>query len=213
MTTPTRDQLVAQLRAAGLRATQARVVVLAALHRLSPGDEAVSHPELAAALAPEGWDRATVYRNLIDLVEAGIASRHDMGDHTWRFALKGHAPAPSVVGDDGGVSAIPDGHVTVRPWAGCADLLGARDRKLDRMLSDTSVAIANMLADAVNDRLKELCDARNWTASEALERGMTIQRDGQRHRIMIEDVPFSGWISVAFSWDGDTAKATIVEKL
>lgn len=32
-----------------------------------------------------GWDRATVYRNLLDLVKAGLARRIDVGDHVWRF--------------------------------------------------------------------------------------------------------------------------------
>ena len=124
MTSTDRDQLVQELRAAGLRATSARIAVLAALHRLSPGDEPVSHPELAAALAPEGWDRATVYRNLIDLVETGIATREDRGDHTWRFALRGSGevaagPSTVLVGDDGGTSEIPVGAVDVKPWRGC----------------------------------------------------------------------------------------------
>lgn len=101
------------------------MTVLAALHRLGPGDEAVSHAELAAALAPEGWDRATVYRNLVDLVDAGLATKHDLGDHTWRFALKSAStakgPAAAMVDGDGSAEAIPDGAVTVKPWRGCPD--------------------------------------------------------------------------------------------
>ena len=58
----------AGLRAAGIRSTSARVAVLQVLHRLrSP----VSHAELAAHDELAGFDRATVYRNLIDLADAG----------------------------------------------------------------------------------------------------------------------------------------------
>jgi Fur family ferric uptake transcriptional regulator len=31
------------------------------------------------------WDRATLYRNLIDLVGAGLAQKVELGDRTWRF--------------------------------------------------------------------------------------------------------------------------------
>ena len=48
----------------------------------------VSHPELAEALADQGFDRATIYRNLIDLSEAGLVNRTDTGDHLWRFELR-----------------------------------------------------------------------------------------------------------------------------
>jgi Fur family ferric uptake transcriptional regulator len=58
----------------------------------------VSHAELAAELAPNGWDRATIYRNLIDLTNVGLVRRTDMGDHLWRFELgdQGGAHTASV---------------------------------------------------------------------------------------------------------------------
>ncbi len=37
-------------------------------------------------------DRATVYRNLIELSEAGLVSRLDLGDHIWRFELRENGP-------------------------------------------------------------------------------------------------------------------------
>ncbi|MGA7991985.1 MAG: transcriptional repressor, partial [Thermoanaerobaculia bacterium] len=40
---------------------------------------------LAAALGRSALDRATVYRNLVELVKAGLARRRDLGDHVWRF--------------------------------------------------------------------------------------------------------------------------------
>jgi len=62
--------LKAVLRQAGLRATMPRLEV---------------HADLAKELVPLGFDRATVYRNLNDLVENGLATRVDLGDHIWRF--------------------------------------------------------------------------------------------------------------------------------
>jgi Fur family transcriptional regulator, ferric uptake regulator len=82
--TPSIDDLRALIRGRGLRATAPR---LAVLRSLLAGKTPVSHGDLAEQLAPEGWDRATIYRNLIDLTEAGLVRRSDIGDHVWRFEL------------------------------------------------------------------------------------------------------------------------------
>jgi len=74
--------LRAALRAAGLRATLPRLAVLWALRGAGAP---VSHNDVAAQLAAQGLDRATVYRNLLDLARAGLAHRTDLGDHVWRF--------------------------------------------------------------------------------------------------------------------------------
>ena len=73
------------LRASGLRSTSARIAVLQYLHHAKGPN---SHAELFEALADKGFDRATIYRNLMDLAEAGIVGRTDLGDHVWRFELK-----------------------------------------------------------------------------------------------------------------------------
>src|SRR5262245_33455036 len=78
------EELRDRIRARGLRATAARVAVMQALARLG---RPATHGDLAAELSSDGWDRATVYRNLVDLTEAGFARRVDMGDHLWRFEL------------------------------------------------------------------------------------------------------------------------------
>lgn len=75
----------ALLRAAGLRSTQSRIAVLEYLHT-NTGPK--SHTELFEALEHHGFDRATIYRILIDLARANILSRIDLGDHVWRFELK-----------------------------------------------------------------------------------------------------------------------------
>jgi Fur family ferric uptake transcriptional regulator len=94
-TVPSDADIRARLRGAGLRATAARVAVL----RILQGHAAPSsHPEVFAALSEDGWDRATLYRNLVDLTEAGILRRVDLGDHLWRYELKS-APATDRHGD------------------------------------------------------------------------------------------------------------------
>ncbi len=115
--------LRAELHTAGLRATGPRLAVLRCLHA-APGP--VSHGDVATSLAEEGWDRATVYRNLIDLTEAGILRRNDHGDHTWRFELRSREmahvdeePHPHFMCDAcGDVVCLPDEAVQVMPARG-----------------------------------------------------------------------------------------------
>ncbi|MDG2305501.1 MAG: transcriptional repressor [Candidatus Binatia bacterium] len=71
-----------RVRTTGLRATIPRLEVLA---RLEVAKSPLSHANLAEELVPLGFDRATVYRNLNDLVEVGLASRVELGDHIGRF--------------------------------------------------------------------------------------------------------------------------------
>ena len=79
------DELQNVLRQAGLRATRPRLAVLQCLHDATSPQ---SHGDLVAVLAREGYDRATIYRNLTDLADAGIVTRADLGDHVWRFSLQ-----------------------------------------------------------------------------------------------------------------------------
>ncbi len=74
-----------QVRAAGLRCTSAR---LAVMQRLRSAVSPLSHAEIADELVPLGLDKATVFRNLIDLTEAGLVNRSELGDHVWRFELR-----------------------------------------------------------------------------------------------------------------------------
>jgi Fur family ferric uptake transcriptional regulator len=108
--------LQARLREAGLRSTGPRIAVLGNLTgRASP----VSHAELCQELQKDGLDRATIYRNLIDLADVGIVSRVDLGDHVWRFELKskdsnheGSHPH-FVCSDCGTVSCLTDSAVRI----------------------------------------------------------------------------------------------------
>jgi Fur family ferric uptake transcriptional regulator len=70
------------IRAVGLRATASRIAVL---RELRGAHRPVSHAEIVEALESEPWDRATLYRNLTDLVGAGLARKVELGDRVWRF--------------------------------------------------------------------------------------------------------------------------------
>ena len=87
------EELRVELRANGLRATSSRVAVLALLRA---HDEPMSHADAVARLAREAWDPATIYRNLMDLAEAGLARRADVGDHVWRFEASSDAHAATA---------------------------------------------------------------------------------------------------------------------
>ena len=73
------------LRSAGLRCTTAR---LAVVQHLREAGSPLSHAEMAEKLVPLGFDKATVFRNLVDLSEARLASRTELGDHVWRFEFR-----------------------------------------------------------------------------------------------------------------------------
>jgi Fur family ferric uptake transcriptional regulator len=78
------EQLRGELRARNLRVTQPR---LAVLRCLLSARAPVSHGQVSEQLARDGYDRVTVYRNLVDLTDAGLVRRTDHGDRTWRFEL------------------------------------------------------------------------------------------------------------------------------
>jgi Fur family ferric uptake transcriptional regulator len=118
-TPPGLEELRATIRKAGLRSTAPRVAVLRGLlGAASP----ISHGELVEALSGEGLDRTTVYRNLVDLTDAGLVRRTDLGDHVWRFELRRaerpvrHSHFTCV--DCGAVACLPDVKVLVKPGRG-----------------------------------------------------------------------------------------------
>jgi Fur family transcriptional regulator, ferric uptake regulator len=116
----TNDALRARIRAAGLRCTPARLAVFDHLeHAAGPR----SHAEVAESLARLGFDQATIYRNLIELTDAKLISRVELGDHMWRFEAvrKGHhGPATAghphfVCTECGEVSCLDDVSVAITP--------------------------------------------------------------------------------------------------
>ncbi len=108
------------LRDADLRATPARVAVL---RFLAEAAAPASHGEIADELADGGWDRATLYRNLIDLTRAGLVRRSDMGDHVWRFELIGpdaaeHEHPHFVCSECGIIECLPQAEIALRKARG-----------------------------------------------------------------------------------------------
>ncbi len=96
--------------------TAARVAVLRCLCEATAP---LTHSEVCDQLSALGFDRATLYRNLIDLTEAGLARRSDLGDHLWRFELAGgddhdeQNHAHFVCRECGDVSCLPEDAFTV----------------------------------------------------------------------------------------------------
>ena len=129
-----------ELREAGLRATHARVAVLALLRA---ADHALTHQQVVDSLEGERWDRATLYRNLITLVEAGFARRTDLGDHVWRFeafdeeGLSTHEHPHFLCTECGEVECIPNLEIAV-----------PRGSRVPRAIKDHSFEV----------QLKGLCD-------------------------------------------------------
>lgn len=80
--TATDHGLRRDLQRAHLRVTAARLAVLTLLRERG---RPLSHLEVTEALSGRGFDRATLYRNLVELTRAGLARRTELGDRVWRF--------------------------------------------------------------------------------------------------------------------------------
>jgi Fur family transcriptional regulator, ferric uptake regulator len=113
------------LTSRGLRVTEQRVLLLQELARIkSP----ISHPELTERMADSGLDRATVYRNLLTLADAGVLVRAQLGDKVLRFelprALKSdHTHHPHLVCSEcGNVRCLPAGTVKLHGEAAKSDV-------------------------------------------------------------------------------------------
>ncbi|WP_372723612.1 Fur family transcriptional regulator [Novipirellula sp.] len=90
------DLVKQAIRDAGLRATPARI---ATLQLLRAATSPLTHAVVAEHLATTGVDKATAFRNLNDMVDAGLLRRTEVGDHVWRFE--------AIMGEPGHDSAHP----------------------------------------------------------------------------------------------------------
>ena len=128
--TPSIAELKAEIRGYGIRSTAPRLAVLA---HLSRAEAPLSHTEVYEALQDRGYDRATIYRNLIDLADVGLLTRSDLGDHAWRFERKqdkiGRSGAHPhfICVDCGKVKCLPDNAVRVVPSFGVPTALRNKD--------------------------------------------------------------------------------------
>ncbi|TWU40494.1 Fur family transcriptional regulator [Novipirellula artificiosorum] len=80
------DDVKHAIRDAGLRATPARIATLRLLRQMTSPQ---THAFVADHLAASGIDKATAFRNLNDMSEAGLLRRSELGDHVWRFEAIG----------------------------------------------------------------------------------------------------------------------------
>ena len=118
---PALEKVRDRLRAAGLRCTAARLWVM---QQLIEASGPVTHAQVANALRPRGFDRATIYRNLIELTQAGLVIRIELGDHVWRFELRRLGKNENrdhphfVCVDCGEVACLPSVSVNIKPAPG-----------------------------------------------------------------------------------------------
>jgi Fur family ferric uptake transcriptional regulator len=109
------------LKQAQLRCTASRIAVLQFVSRATTPQ---SHADVADALVPEGYDKSTLYRCLVEMADAKILSRLELGDHAWRFAYHGgndhHAEDHPhfVCVDCGKVECLPDVKVQLQSKKG-----------------------------------------------------------------------------------------------
>ena len=75
------------LHALDLRTTACRIEVL---NTILNSQAPLSLADVVHRLGDAGFDRASLYRNLMYLVEMNVCVRHHFGDHVWRFSLNPH---------------------------------------------------------------------------------------------------------------------------
>ncbi|KIG18443.1 Zinc uptake regulation protein ZUR [Enhygromyxa salina] len=107
-----RREIVAELHEAGMRATPARIAVLDAVRQASAP---LTHGELTRQLDGNGWDAATIYRNLVAITDANLIVRTDHGDRRWRFEDRARSASKTehqhphfLCTDCGSVSCLPE---------------------------------------------------------------------------------------------------------
>ena len=125
----TMEPLRRDLRGAGLRATGARIAVLGVLRTAG---RPMSHAEVVEHLAGEPWDRATLYRNLVDLARVGLLRRVVLGGRVWRFEdvddpSAAHAHAHFVCVDCGTIACVPGVTVTLAEAATLEEAVSGTD--------------------------------------------------------------------------------------
>ena len=100
-----------RIQDAGLRVTRSRIATLLVLRSSS---EPLTHAEVFKRLKTKQMDKATVFRNLTDMVAINLLRRLDLGDHTWRYEIvvtDNHRLAPHphfICVDCNRVSCLPE---------------------------------------------------------------------------------------------------------
>ena len=79
------EQIKNELKLGGLRLTVSRIAVYTLLKK---AEKPLSYTDVLHLLGHENWDKATLYRNLIDLCEAGLIQEVDVGGKMLRYEMK-----------------------------------------------------------------------------------------------------------------------------
>ncbi len=122
---PPLDKIRQRLRELGLRCTPARLWVM---QHLIEATSPLTHAQVADSLESRGFDRATIYRNLMELTEVGLVSRIELGDHVWRFEVRRSGSDKDldhphfVCVQCGEVACLPSVSVNVKPAPGTKQL-------------------------------------------------------------------------------------------
>jgi Fur family ferric uptake transcriptional regulator len=120
VTSPALAATKKKIRDLGLRVTAPRLAVLRAL---ADADRPLSHAEVVTLLGDDiGWDRATVYRNLVALVGVNLVrvASHAGGITRYELARESDAECnhPHFVCDDCGIVSCLPGTEIVPPKKG-----------------------------------------------------------------------------------------------
>ncbi len=73
------------LQQAQLRCTATRIAVL---QHLATATQPISHSDVADGMSQSGFDKSTLFRSLVDLADAGLLTRLDLGDQVRRYELR-----------------------------------------------------------------------------------------------------------------------------
>ncbi len=127
-----REEAKRRIHGAGLRATAPRVAVL---RLLATTNNPLSHGEVVAAIGDHDWDQATLYRNLVKLVEADLARIASKVDGVTRYEARGDDDNPHLhphfsCRKCGSVNCLPE-----------AKLTGPVDRRWNRSLETSELQL------------------------------------------------------------------------
>jgi len=89
----TKEDAKQLVKDAGLRATAPRIAVMQLLAR---AEKPMSHSEVVEAIGTEDWDQATLYRNLVKLVEADLARVASKVAGVTRYEARGDDDEPHL---------------------------------------------------------------------------------------------------------------------
>ena len=139
----TRDEAKRRIHEAGLRATAPRVAVL---RLLSATDRPLSHSEVVQAIGSDDWDQATVYRNLIKLVDAELARVASKVGGIARYQAREAGDSPHrhphfSCRTCGAVECLPE-----------AELSGPIDRRWSRSLETSELQLIGECPDCLAER-------------------------------------------------------------